>query len=66
MQWASCNVGANNPEESGNYYGWGEPTGQDVFDGKELVGDLNSRFPSRDAETCPPLYHKYKVRYSKS
>ena len=56
VQWASCNVGANNPEESGNYYGWGEPTGQDVFDGKELVGDLNSRFPSRDAETCPPLY----------
>lgn len=56
VKWASCNIGANTPEESGNYYGWGEPTGQDVFDGKELVGDLNSRFPSRDAETCPPLY----------
>lgn len=56
VKWASCNVGANNPEESGNYYGWGEPTGQDVFDGKEIVGDLNSRFPVRDAGICPPLY----------
>lgn len=56
VQWASCNVGANNPEESGNYYGWGEPTGQDVFDEKELVRDLNCRFPERDIETCPPLF----------
>jgi uncharacterized protein (TIGR02145 family) len=22
--WSSCNVGANSPEESGNYYAWGE------------------------------------------
>lgn len=56
VKWASCNVGANNPEDAGNYYGWGEPTGQDVFFGKEIVGDLNSRFPVRDIETCPPLY----------
>ena len=23
-KWATCNVGANNPEEYGNYYAWGE------------------------------------------
>ena len=24
LKWAKCNVGANNPEEYGNYYAWGE------------------------------------------
>ena len=24
LKWATCNVGANNPEEYGNYYAWGE------------------------------------------
>ena len=24
IKWASCNVGANKPEDSGNYYAWGE------------------------------------------
>ena len=26
LKWATCNVGANNPEEYGNYYAWGETT----------------------------------------
>ena len=25
-KWASCNVGANKPEEFGDYYAWGETT----------------------------------------
>ena len=24
LKWATCNVGANNPEDYGNYYAWGE------------------------------------------
>lgn len=24
VKWASCNVGADSPEDSGNYYAWGE------------------------------------------
>ena len=24
IKWASCNVGADNPEDYGNYYAWGE------------------------------------------
>lgn len=24
VKWATCNVGANSPEESGNYFAWGE------------------------------------------
>ena len=26
LKWATCNVGANNPEDYGNYYAWGEIT----------------------------------------
>ena len=26
LLWATCNVGANSPEEYGNYYAWGETT----------------------------------------
>ena len=24
VKWASCNVGADSPEDSGSYYAWGE------------------------------------------
>ncbi len=29
--WASCNVGAEKPEEYGNYYAWGEVTPKDEY-----------------------------------
>ena len=29
--WATCNVGANNPEEFGNYYAWGEISVKDEY-----------------------------------
>lgn len=29
--WATCNVGANNPEEYGNYYAWGETNVKDAY-----------------------------------
>jgi len=31
-RWATCNVGATNPEEYGNYYAWGETTTKEYFD----------------------------------
>lgn len=31
-KWATCNVGAKNPKEYGNYYAWGEVTPKDVYD----------------------------------
>jgi len=30
--WATCNVGATNPEDYGNYYAWGETTTKDTYD----------------------------------
>ena len=31
VKWASCNLGANKPEEYGNYYTWGETTPKDCY-----------------------------------
>lgn len=53
VKWASCNIGANSPDDFGNYYGWGEPTGTDVFY-HETHGDLLKRFPQRESHTSPP------------
>ena len=30
--WATCNVGANNPEDIGDYFAWGETIPKDVYD----------------------------------
>lgn len=41
-KWATCNVGANNPQEYGNYYAWGEVTPKDVYDwGTYKYGSLD-------------------------
>ncbi|MDE6479569.1 MAG: hypothetical protein K2L45_04800 [Muribaculaceae bacterium] len=31
LKWATCNVGANIPEESGNYYSWGETESKEEY-----------------------------------
>ena len=32
LMWASCNLGANTPEEYGNYYAWGEVQPKETYD----------------------------------
>ena len=32
VKWATCNVGANSPEEFGNYYAWGETATKETYD----------------------------------
>ncbi len=32
VKWATCNVGANSPEEYGNYYAWGETSSKGSYD----------------------------------
>lgn len=32
VKWATCNVGANNPEDDGDYFAWGETEPKDVYD----------------------------------
>ena len=32
VKWATCNVGANSPEEYGNYYAWGDTIEKRIYD----------------------------------
>ena len=32
--WATCNVGADHPEEFGDFFAWGETTPKDIYDWK--------------------------------
>ena len=32
VKWATCNVGANNPEDYGDYFAWGETEPKDLYD----------------------------------
>ena len=32
LKWATCNVGANKPEEYGDYFAWGETKTKEVYD----------------------------------
>lgn len=32
VKWCSCNVGAERPEEYGNYYAWGETSTKEIYD----------------------------------
>lgn len=31
-KWATCNVGANSPEEYGDYFAWGETAAKEIYD----------------------------------
>lgn len=50
--WASCNVGANSPEEFGDYYMWGSIKPNDIINGQYY-----------DALHCPYFGHKYTNKY---
>lgn len=45
VKWATCNVGASNPEEYGDYFAWGETEPKSTYDGstyKYCNGSLSS------------------------
>lgn len=47
VKWATCNVGALNPTEFGNYFAWGETSPKDYYSLKNykfyVSGDLDTR-----------------------
>ena len=55
VKWATCNVGANTPEEYGNYYGWGDITGQNVTKGTDYDNVIDYQFPPRNTTDTLPL-----------
>ncbi len=55
VKWASCNVGANAPEEFGNYYGWGDTTGLNVTKGTDRSEITDYQFPPRKSYESLPI-----------
>lgn len=48
VKWASCNVGAQAPEESGDYYSWGETTTKDIYLWKTYNNQTPNALPLKD------------------
>jgi hypothetical protein len=54
VKWATCNIGANSPEDYGNYYGWGDVTGRIITRIKEPANITDLKFPPRNEATILP------------
>lgn len=42
VRWATCNVGANSPEEYGNYYAWGETIAKKAFTVENFINGVTT------------------------
>lgn len=51
--WATCNVGANSPEEYGGYFAWGETETKDIYDW--------TTYFDYDTEDASNRYKKYNT-----
>lgn len=56
VKWATCNVGTTKSEYSGNYYGWGDPTGKKTSSNANLYPNSN---PPNDIKNT-----KYDIAYN--
>lgn len=67
LLWATCNVGANSPEEYGNHYAWGETSTKETYtenncltyeldisqlQSKGYIDEVGNLMPSHDAATA--------------
>ena len=43
-KWACCNVGANTPEEYGNYYAWGEINTKEVYNSDTYLYNVSGNY----------------------
>lgn len=55
--WASTNIGAQNPEDAGDYFAWGEVKVKDIYDSNTYKYTLNI-----DKDTRKSTYSKYCVK----
>ena len=49
-KWATCNIGANKPEQYGNYYSWGETEPKKSYSWRNYLNVLDASF--KDQNTC--------------
>ena len=55
VKWATCNVGASNPEDPGNYYAWGETAGKSDYSWSTYAWGGSDKF----TKYCPASEPSY-------
>ncbi len=53
LKWATCNVGASNPEEYGDYFAWGETKPKEVYDWSTYKWCSNGEWTGMTKYTYP-------------
>lgn len=53
--WATCNVGANSPEEVGNYYAWGETKPKDRYSNDNYFDRSYNKYNNEGGKTTLDL-----------
>lgn len=72
VKWATCNLGASSPDESGDFYGWGETRTKSEFtEGNSLTfgktaSELRSMGIINGAGVLNPAYDAATVNWGKS
>ena len=56
--WATCNIGANNPEDYGDYFAWGETATKDVYNW-ETYKWCNNGEPRQTTKYCSDSAYGY-------
>lgn len=64
-KWATCNVGANLPEESGDYFSWGETSPKDSYSWStyNYCNGTSSTVQDIDKSICGTEYDVAKKKY---
>ena len=64
--WATCNIGAEKPEEYGSYFAWGETAPKDIYDWRNykwahwVYDTIGEHFYHVVEETAPRRWNSYK------
>ena len=66
LKWASCNVGASNPEEYGDYYAWGETEEKAVYDWSTYAYYQNGEYVKIGSDISGTAYDVAHVKWGGS
>lgn len=63
VYWASCNVGANSPEEIGGYYAWGEVEEKDFYGDNYAYSTSETSFQDIGTDISGTQYDVAKMKW---
>lgn len=65
VKWAKCNVGASRPEESGDYYAWGELETKEKYEWETYRYGKQTPFAKYQPETTVTVKHWFRADETK-